>query len=275
MGTDIEQPEQPTTADMMRDLIQYLPSYLQTLGTESPKLDQALTTARASLAPQNAAIDLGLLQDYGVPYTEAGNAMQRSAALGTAATEKEVLEGTGGDLVNSAKALERSYSPEYYDTMGKITSSMSDIASSPWDKLSGSELEETSRGLARTGAARGLNVPSANSTLNNALTFGNLLNTRKTQQANNLSSMASTLPGLKSSVDPFQVATGRPSYGQNQGSNALNTNWTQSNSGLSLGQNLLNQINQNNQNNYSSGMSAYGKQDTTSDMITKYLGLIL
>jgi len=147
--------------------------------------------------------------------------------------------GVGSQAVDNTLQLQRQVDPEYFDSRTATSSllrQLQEMASGTKPiKMSGSEQEEVSRGLARTNQQQGnLGNTSALSTLNNAMTFGqageNRRNNRLNQVGNAVSASAGTIPTFRSGIDPYMVATGKTSQaptGVNQaiglGNNAFGT----------------------------------------------------
>lgn len=232
---------QESTENMMKAYINYLPSLLSTTANNIGQLEAAETDIRAETAPRNAAIDLNLLKVFGPEMAKVGSEIEAQNNAAQMAAETANLAKYGSGLVSQAKSFEDQMSPEWAaakSLMGsKLTQGLNQLDMS--GGLSGGEIEAINRQLAQENAAQGLvNTPTSLRTVRNAMMFGDA--TRKRQQENlaAVNQAAPTMASMKSNVDPFMIASRRPS---NLGDTRLNTAWAPSNSSTNFANSFMNQ----------------------------------
>ena len=138
--------------------------------------------------------------------------------------------------------------PEYFavrragaDKLGGL------LASQSPDSLTGSEMTNLERGASRMNIQNGLQgTPSQTNTISNAMMFGNELDKKRNTLLNTINAVPQNLASMKSGFDAFQVATGRPSYGPNQGMGQYSTSRNGFGQDVAgIGQGLLGEIGQN------------------------------
>lgn len=168
--------------------LKYLPQLLQTTAAQQPGVEQSNLEAAQKVSPGYAQLGLGQLNQYGVPYTEAGNAISRANATGGAETNTALLEGAGGDSARAADKLNRELNPDYYSTRTLTGNSLKDLVNSiNLNGLSGGERAEVERSLNQSNTATGnLGLDNATNAVGNAMQFGNALNAKRTMLGNAL-----------------------------------------------------------------------------------------
>lgn len=237
MGDDPQAaPAAETTGGQYAAFVQYLPGILQTIARETPGFEKSQLASKVAIAPD----ELAYFNEFGPKYAEAGTKIQKAGALGQASTERDVLEGPGGELVRSALRLNKEIDPEFYAGREAASAKLLELLSTlDPTGFSGSELAEVERGVNRSNSNKGVaNLGGNSAAISNALVFGDRLQQKKSNIAQILSTVPSQLASYKSGVDVLQSAVGRPSYGVNPGSAAqagANSNYGQVANGIASG----------------------------------------
>lgn len=246
MGGDTIKPEQ--TGAQIKDLAKYLPQYLQSVGNNIGPYEQSLVNARATTDPQNLALNQSLLQYFGPQFSQIGSDIQGQEAQNTARNELGVINGAGGQLARAGQSLNKEIDPEYYNLRALGADKLTQLlqGQDP-NRLTGAEMANTERGLNRTNRVNGLSeVPASTSAINNAMTFGSALDTKRNTLLNSINALPQNLAAMKSGTDSFMVATGRPQYGANTGNAQYGTSQQGFGSSVQgMAQGLFGQIGQN------------------------------
>lgn len=219
MGSDPSaQPIGDSTAQQLQALTANLPQLMTAINGQILPSAQANQAAQTAIAPQQAALMTQLFGQYGPQLNQIGNTINAQNALASASSDNAVLNGPGKDLLASAKAADMTQDPEYYATRALTSSRLGDLLNSiNINGLSGSERAEVERANAQSGQARGIaNTPSQTATVENAMNFGSALQQKRNALGQAIGAATSFLPASRSGTDVFQVATGKPSTG-NQG----------------------------------------------------------
>lgn len=196
-----------TTAEQLKAFTEGLPALMQVTNKEILPAELAKAEVSRQVSPIYADINKDIYAQYGPELNQIGNEIARQNALASAENDLAVLKGPGQELVRSALDASKIFDPEYFALREQMAGQMSDLLQ---PGLSGGEREEINRYLARENQATGNQGAGAgNSTvLANAATFGGAARDR---MANSLSLATGMLPVLRSNVDTFQQATGKPS----------------------------------------------------------------
>lgn len=238
--------EYVTLANQIRAISDLLPYYSQAVSAQKiPDAAAQLAADYATTGPR-LALQQALQEQYGPIFDQLAAESNLRRASYAAANDAAVLAGPGKDLVTQALETAKIYDPEYYNTRAVTADSMNKLlaqATANLDSgLSNTERDEVGRALALENSRRGTaNAPSQLQTVANAMQFGAAGRAREAENQNQLSKaiVASTafLPSAKSGVDVFQVATGKPSYPQQD--NRFSTTGT-TNDAADSAQGLLN-----------------------------------
>lgn len=235
------------TAKQIGAYVQNLPKYLRATAEGIGPLEQAGVNARATIDPQNLALDESLLKYFGPRFSQIGNDMARTNAMSQAGTDLAVLQGPGGALARAGQELNEEIDPEYYDVRRAGAAKFLDLlkGQDP-NRLTGAEMANTERALNRTNRTAGVSdVPSSVGAISNAMTFGKELDRKRNTVLNTLSALPQNLAAFKSGTDAFQVATGRSSQ-PNQGFGQFQTGRNGfGNNASALGAGLLGETGQN------------------------------
>lgn len=183
-----------------------LPQIMQSIGRGIGPLENAeLRSAQATSEPY-AALQAQLYRQFGPQQQETANNVNRIAQEGQAATDLGVVSGTGRDLTSAAVDNAKIADPEYYGLRPLIADKTKELLSG---NLTGGEESAIERNLNQQNSQRGLlNAPTATGTVAGAMQYGNAARQRMLE---GLGAANATLPGLKSGMDTFKVATGRDS----------------------------------------------------------------
>ena len=202
--------EIPTTqesmASIMQAIVQNLPTILATTNSQIVPNELAKFQAQQQLAPQQAALDQQIFQQFGPAFAQTGRDIQRSNAISQAETERDVLAGPGQDLVKKSVETARIADPEFYNLRESAASQIQKMLEGG---LGAGEEEAIRRSVGRDRAAIGTEGVDTNfETARNATLFGGAARNRLSE-AINLATQAA--PAFRSGTDVFRVATGRPS----------------------------------------------------------------
>jgi hypothetical protein len=214
------------TPRQMAALNRYLPRLAQTVSNVAGPYEQAMLNARATIDPQQAALDESLAAWFMPRFAQIGSDVARQNAFNQATTEADVLEGPGARLVSSARQLDRFQDPEYYDVREAGAGRMMELlAGQDPNQLTGAEIANVERTSNRTNTSQGTaGLGSSLSAIGNAMTFGGALDKKRNTLLNTLNAIPQNLAAMRSGTDVFQVATGRPSYGSNPAVNNMSNN---------------------------------------------------
>lgn len=254
-------PAAPATQESMdsvlRAMTTNLPSLIAAQADAARNYEPQMMALRREISPQQNQLDLDLLNQFGGQFAAANQRIQGQNALDQARNDLAVVQGPGRDLVREAMVTQRAADPEAYrarelavDQLGRLNSSLVN----PDAGLSGAERTEIDRSLARDNFAKGLGaVPTATSTVSNALAFGQAGEARRNQRQSAIANAAQISAGavqpLSSRVDTFQLTTGRPAFQGQQGSgsrevgsdtNAMGTNLLNNASNMRMQENQIN-----------------------------------
>lgn len=249
MGDPSATPVGQSTAQQMQAYIQNLPALLQTTANSTLPVGQTTQNAQNVLSPQQQQLQSQLFSQYAPGLYNTGNTLNNITNTGGVANASNLLNGQGGQLVNQAISADQTANPEYYATRAATGSAINNLLGSiNLNGLSGSERSEVERSLNQQNARGGnINVPSATNTVQNAMTYGSALQTKRNALSSAIQTATSFLPSSQSGVNSFAIGTGQSTAqnnpGQSQflgiGDNANNASSTNS----SLGNSLLGGIN--------------------------------
>ena len=224
-----EDPPAPSSgeslAESMRGYTQQLPAMIQAQIAAAGQYEPAMLALRQAISPQQNALDLQLYQQYGPEFARVAQQIAAQNAQSQATSDLALQRGTGRELVQAAMEAQRAADPEAYrarelgvEQLNRLNAGLTN----PDAGLSESERMEIDRSLARDNYARGVGAsPTANSTVANALAFGQAGEARRNQRLGAIANAAQistqAVQPLSSRVDAFQLTTGRPSVtGQQQ-----------------------------------------------------------
>lgn len=250
MGQDA-QPQQETTDSMMKGYVDNLDNFINATTRNILPSEQAILDAKRVINPQQQQLDYDIASRFLPQYTQLGLEQQGQENMGRAANDTALLEGPGKNLVRAYTDAQRLADPEYYKSRegtGRSLDMLFNSLDDPNSELDGSERAEIDRSLARDNAGRGIEAPTATSTVQNAMNFGAAGAARKRSKQDAIDKAVQVagqaMPSLKSGVDVLQLTTNRPSQ-VNQGLARFGENKEVGGTAMGLGQSLMNQVGQN------------------------------
>jgi len=214
---------QESASSVNRAFIDNFSDYIGVQLAEIPNLEQALLDVTKNFTPQFNEANLKNFEEFTPRFNAAGQKIINQNAIAQAEGELDVLQGPGTDLVRAARELRRENDPELFQAreagLENLLNLFGEIGAS--GDLSGGERAEIERGLAAQDTQRGTqNAPSSSEAVGSAMTFGGAQQQREAQSRTEMNEVLNTASSFmnssRSGVDPFQVATGRPST-NNQG----------------------------------------------------------
>ncbi len=165
--------------------------------------EQAIAGASTAVSPQYAALQTALYDVFGRDVNRIGSEIDAANRAARVGSDLNLLQGQGRDAVRAATDTAAIADPEFYAARQATGARLNDLLA---PALSGGEVEEITRALNRTRAQEGsLSVPSAQSTVENAMTFGNALRDR---MGSAVQTATAALPSLRSGMDTTSLATG-------------------------------------------------------------------
>jgi hypothetical protein len=173
--------------DVLDAIFNNYPSIYQTLLGQVLPTERTTYGARHELAPK---------------YANLANRLEGIASRG----ELNRLKGVGAESWRQAESLARESDPEYYATRANIAAKLEELMNTG---LTSNEVEGISRGMARQNIATGSQYnPSNQSTISNAMTFGNAARDRL---GSALGSAIGSMSGMRTTDAGtiFNTASGR------------------------------------------------------------------
>lgn len=163
-----------TTDEILNQYLKYLPQLTSLLNSSSVDSAKAQTPGLNALGVQQ-------LQQYGVPYAKAGNAITAENAQAGADINRTLLTGTGAANARTASALDKEINPTLYNARDKSNKLLESIN---LNGLSGGERAEVERALGKSQTATGnLGLDNATNAVSNAMSYGDRL-AQKRQELN-------------------------------------------------------------------------------------------
>jgi hypothetical protein len=182
----------------------YLPGISNASNATILPNEQARADASLAVSPQYSALQAALYDVFGRDLNRVGNEIGAENIAAQVQSDLDLLRGTGRDAVQAAVDTNRIADPEFYNVRQNVGARLNDLLS---PALSGAETEEITRALNRQRASEGsLSVPTAQSTVENAMTFGSALRDRL---GSAIQTASASLPALRGGMDTTSLATGR------------------------------------------------------------------
>lgn len=172
---------------------------------------QEIQRINEQITPQENQLALQQLLQYGPQLTQAGLQLQGQQQLGGIQNNLAAINGPGTELVNKAQGLDQLLNPQWYQQRDATNQGyLSLLGGQDPNRLSGSELAETERGLNRLNTSRGnINVTDATTTAANAGAFGSALAGKQQRFGQALSLFPSLSGASRSPINSFGIATGQ------------------------------------------------------------------
>lgn len=201
-------PNAEQSASMFEALRKFAPGAISAISAIAPQTATDTLHAQQATAPGYAALQNQITAQYGPEAARIGNEINNTNQLAGAQTEANLLKGPGQELISGALSAQQKLDPEYYQSRGTISKALNDyLGGYDPNRLSGSELEQINRGIS---GREGPLTSSALKTVQNAQTFGNAATQRWQNFGNAITQASAALPGLKSGLTGFEIATKRP-----------------------------------------------------------------
>jgi hypothetical protein len=222
MGDPEAQNSREATQDILKAYNQYLPSLMYNTSKQVGSTEMASQRGKEMVSPRQQALAASLFTKYSPYY--AGTQAQEYANVApiynqaAAASERDTLQGAGGELLRTGEALNREIDPEFYNTRASASNGLETLIGEATGNLNGdlspSEMAQIERGLNRMGHNRGIGgLPLGQNTLRASNLFGaaseNKLNQRRSNLTNAINSATAFLPNSRSGTNAFQDGTGK------------------------------------------------------------------
>ncbi|MEE8113929.1 MAG: hypothetical protein V3T23_06200 [Nitrososphaerales archaeon] len=211
-----------STSSQIQAFTKFFPEFLQTISRETLPIEQNLLAGRREISPGQLDLQADLLEQFGPRFNRIGSELDLQNRLFERAGDVEVLEGPGAELIDSVLAQAKRIDPGFFAAKEATGQGLSELISGLdfSGGLSGGERAEVERRLAQENQQLGLSgTPTSTGTVSNALNFGRAASARQDNLAQILQRATSALPGLRTGLDPLQIALGRsgtPNVGQGQ-----------------------------------------------------------
>ena len=194
----------------------HLPGILKATRDSILPTEQAIQTANEQLTPAKNDLSYKTLSDNYGRFTNVGADQAALASDRALGTTKDLLDKYGVGLGKSALAANEAADPYSAANRKRQTGALDTLFGSLDDpnKLSGSETAGIDRTLARSNIARGNEAPTASSTVESAMQFGDEGNKRKAAKQSSIKSAVDTATNAAGSLRSGIDATGLVKSGQ-------------------------------------------------------------
>lgn len=185
----------------------------QLMPTELTKL-----AAQKAVAPQQAQLELDVLNRYAPQIAELENRISQSRKLSDAQGDLNVLLGPGTQLATAATNLGKNViDPEFFKNREAIGNKQVELVNSfDVNKLSGGERAEVERSINADKVRSGnLGNNNAIQTVDNAMHFGSALNNKRAAIGQALQGATAGIQNFRSGVDQFGRAQTNNNYSGN------------------------------------------------------------
>lgn len=207
-----------STAIVSDSLNESLPGIQGAINNQILPTEQAKLSAQKAVAPEQAQLEVDVLGKYAPQIAGIENAISRSRKLSDAQGDLDVLMGPGSALAKAATELGKNViDPEFFKNREAIGNKQVELVNSfDPNKLSGGERAEVERSVNASNVRNGnLGNNNATQTVDNAMHFGNALNSKRAAIGQALSGATSGLQNLRSGVDQFGRAQTNNNYSGN------------------------------------------------------------
>ncbi len=165
------------TSETIQNIIKNLPAYMEVVNSQIAPEARAKLASEKEISPQYQELLTSLYEQFAPRLAKAGAVAEGESRKGSAATDVELLGGSGGRTVRELSALDKEVNPEYYATRAAGANKLGQLLGSIDLNAPNIEAERlVSQEASRSGNAA---VPSATGTVSNALSFGNELQKRR------------------------------------------------------------------------------------------------
>lgn len=250
MGGTYGAPQPESMASVLQAYQQYFPGVLNATSAAQTGVAQNQLAATQATQPGYDALNLDLLNQYGIPLANAGSAITNANALAGAQTNLNQLNGAGGQAGIAATNLNRLTNPNYYQAQDAASGGAARAVNAiNLNGLSPGEANAVERSTNQGNAATGnLGLNNGTNAISNAMNFGGAFNS-KIGLLNNAVAGASNAANSASGnggVNAVNIALGQPNVSANQnfgtGTFSPSNSTTQNQSGsnaFGLGSSLL------------------------------------
>tara|TARA_R110000868_G_scaffold47887_2_gene156373 strand:- start:6 stop:962 length:957 start_codon:yes stop_codon:yes gene_type:complete len=215
-GGDPPAPNATESTDaQMAALIKNLPGLTKVTGENILPFEQAKQDAANKISPQQNALALQLLQQFGPAINKVGTDIQGQTQLAGVQNDAAAIEAAGkSGLITNALALQRQADPEYYANRELIAKQQAEnVRKMGTGELTPTELEQITRGMNRSNVGSGnANLGSSTAAISNAMNFGQAGTQKINSISNALSNTANSLQQFRSGFDPYQASTGKSAF---------------------------------------------------------------
>lgn len=261
-GTGPVQYTSESTRSMLKALTENAPAAIRAIADTMPYTAGKTMDISEAISPRETALQRNIYRDYGPEMNRIGAQIAGENELAAREADVRAIAGPGKQLVSQANELQAVSDPEFYKNRAAIGQAIDKYLSSySPTELSPTEMAQISRGIGATG---GTVTPSAMNTIKNAQTFGDAGTRRWQNFGNAVAQASSALPALRSGINAFEVATGRPlvsNTGESRLATPVQINPTSAmDTNFGFANNTLNQIGANQR-------AAIAKQKDTLDQV--------
>lgn len=230
-----------STAQMMQAMRENYAPLSELFRSQIMPNELAKLEASKAITPEYASFVADTLSKYGGGVNEATLKLDEQSRLGSAATDKKILDTYGKDMSLASQDIDKLINPDYYNVREKTGKSITDLLGSLDPNNTGVEAD---RSLAKmdvmTGGAG--SPKSASKTLAGGMAYGNERLKRLSALSEAIKTASNFLPASKSEFNPVQISLQRPS--NNYASNKINTQQNPGDEAFSTGNNMFNQLTQ-------------------------------
>jgi hypothetical protein len=237
--------------DMMSNIIQFLPGILKSINSGATDTAKAQLSADQAYNPGYMQLTSDLYKQYGPQLAATGNQINEQNAIAGAQTDNLLANGIGRDNVTAALGLDRLIDPEFYANRALIGQKQQDLLNSvDPTRMTNGELENTARGLGRTGQTF---LPGGMGVAASAGQFGSALAGKQDRFSQYLAQASQGLNQLRSGMNGFAIATQKPQQ-QNQGQGLFGLTQGTGNQAYNVGSSLMGSTSANQQKQYLSAL---------------------
>jgi len=198
-----------TTADIYTALSTYLPDLFSTLTSQVGSTEKSLLDASKSVSPGYNKLASDLYSKYAPGLAKTGAEVENINRTGAAATDLDILNNYGVPLSEAALASGKALNPEWYKSRTTSSNALNDLLGSININDPNIEAERLiNQENIRSGNTT---TPSGTNTVANALSFGNERIKRQNQLSEAIKTASGLLPTLQSNFNPAANATTRAS----------------------------------------------------------------
>lgn len=228
-----------STAEMLAAYTRGLPGLMDVTNAQILPNELAQLASAQATSPQMAALQAQIYGTSGRELNRIGNSIADENAMASAQRDANIMTGPGAALIEAANQAQRKIDPEYYKLREQSAAGIGQM----FNPLTGGENEAITRSLNRQNIQGGnFNVPSMTNVVGNAQTFGNASRDRLGQA---IGMATGAMPGMRSGVDVFQQATGKPSFANTGDARFMGAQQGQGQQTMGMGQGLLQQAGEN------------------------------